>query len=82
MEVTVELSDDDLKVLKERQLFRMQWIQAGMDDKEPFDLVIQKVVNAAEQKMHPTLLEACGICGRVDDNHLQDKRHLQLPQSG
>jgi len=36
----------------------------------------------AQQKMHPTLLEACEICGRVDDNHLQDKRHLQIPQSG
>jgi hypothetical protein len=55
MKVTVELSEEDLKVLKERQVFRMQWISAGMDKKEPFDLVVQKVVNAAEQSMQPTL---------------------------
>lgn len=48
MEFTVELSKAEIKVLKDRQIFQAQWIQAGMDEKEPFDLVVQKVLNAAE----------------------------------
>jgi len=49
MEVLVELSEEDVKVIKERQMFRMQWIQAGMDEKEAFDFVVQKILVAAEK---------------------------------
>ena len=50
MEFTVDLSEEDIKILKDRQVFRMNWIQAGMDQKEPFDFVVQKVLNAAEME--------------------------------
>ena len=46
MLVTVELSEEDIKEIKERQVFRMQWIQSGADEKEPFDFVVQKILNA------------------------------------
>lgn len=47
MIITVELSKKEIQTLKDRQTFQMQWIQAGMDEKEPFDFVVQKVLNAA-----------------------------------
>lgn len=47
MLITVDLSKDDMELLKGRQVFRMQWIKSGADKIEPLDIVIQKVINAA-----------------------------------
>lgn len=49
MKVTVELSDEDIKILQERQKFQMQWIKAGMEEKKPFDIVVQKILNTAKE---------------------------------
>ena len=50
MKVVVNLTEKELKILRDRQIFPMQWIQAGMDEKEPFDLIIQKILNASEEE--------------------------------
>lgn len=49
MKVVVELTKEDIEVLRKHQESRMDWIQAGMDEKEPFDFVVQKVLNAADK---------------------------------
>ena len=43
------LTDEELEILKKRQIFRMNWIQSGMDEKEPLDMIIQRVVNCAQR---------------------------------
>ena len=49
MKVTIELSKKEIKVIKERQVFRMDWIKTGMDKKEPMDFILQKILNASQQ---------------------------------
>jgi len=51
----VELTEEDVEAIKARQLFRMQWIQAGMDEREPLDFAIQKVLNAALEVKNETI---------------------------
>jgi len=46
---TIELKPEEIELLEKRQLDRMQWIMAGMDEKEPIDFVIQKICNAAKE---------------------------------
>lgn len=48
MKIIVNLSDEEVKTIKDHLVFRMGWIQAGMDKKEPLDLVLNKVLIAAE----------------------------------
>ena len=49
MEFQMFLTDEELEILKKRQIFRMNWIQSGMDEKEPLDMIIQRVVNCAQR---------------------------------
>ncbi len=51
MKVTVELTEDDIDVITQRQMFQMQWIKAGMEEKTEFDIVVQKILNAAKETL-------------------------------
>ena len=47
MEFTIELSKGEIEIITERQLFRMNWVNTGMDKTEPIDFVLQKILDAA-----------------------------------
>jgi hypothetical protein len=49
VQIIVDLSEKEIEQIRERQVFRMQWIQANMDEKEPIDFILQKVLNAADE---------------------------------
>lgn len=50
MKITVDLSKEEVKAIRDHLKFRMEWIMAGMDEKEPIDLILNKVLVASEEK--------------------------------
>ena len=48
MKIVVELTQDEIKLIRERQINQMQMIQAGLEEREPFDFIVQKVLNSFE----------------------------------
>ncbi len=46
MEIKIELNEKEIADLKSHLLFRMQWIQAGMEEKQPEDIILGKILSA------------------------------------
>ncbi len=51
VKVTIDINEKEIEAIKERQIFRMSWIQAKMDEKEPLDFILQKILNAYEKEI-------------------------------
>ena len=49
MEITVNLEEEDIKAIKDHLVFRIQWIDAEMDEKEALDIALAKVWQATEE---------------------------------
>ena len=59
MKIAVELTKEEIKLIRERQINQMQMIQAGLEEREPFDFIVQKILNAFENPV-PNTNPNCG----------------------